>query len=65
MDHTEKFCPFIHAACRRDCKFRCSSTDLPQGAATCLIASKLDKINEIQHDDFKDILDKMDFYIGD
>jgi len=53
------FCPFIKGDCRDDCTFRCRNTTTSQGATTCLIASKLDAINEFQHDDLMEIQDKI------
>lgn len=51
----KNFCPFIKGECRTDCTFRCSKVLISQGITTCLIASKLDCINEMISDQLTSI----------
>lgn len=55
MSAFEKFCPFIKDTCREDCTFRCRNVTTSQGITTCLIASKLDCINEMMSDQLTSI----------
>jgi hypothetical protein len=57
----KKFCPFIGALCRDDCVFKYHNVAGPGGKAyNCLIAIKLNDINEYQHDDLSSILDAIE-----
>jgi len=51
----KNFCPFIKETCRDDCMFRCRNVTASQGPITCLIASKLDAINEMTSDQLTSI----------
>lgn len=63
MEGIEKFCPFIRDICRNDCVFRCGKS-VSQGITTCLIAAKLDKMNDNQHNDLVEVANKMDLFVG-
>ena len=52
------FCPFINGDCRKDCTFHChkvAGTEL-SGITECLIASKLDSVNDTQTDQLSEII---------
>ena len=51
-------CPFLNEPCREECMFHCnhliSTTHV--GLSPCLIAVKLDQINEYNHDDLVNVV---------
>lgn len=50
------FCPFVNGTCKSNCMFHAKSMiATPNGITSCLIAAKLEEINEYQHDDLNDI----------
>ncbi len=57
-DKFEKYCPFINGQCRTNCTFHTHNIATSSGITVCLIFAKLDDINECQHDDLAEILNK-------
>ena len=52
----KKFCPFVKTLCRDDCVFKTRNVAGNHGEIfNCLIALKLNDINEMQHDDLSAI----------
>ena len=49
------FCPFIKGKCNDDCVFKCANTATEHGISDCLLAVKLDAINEYQTDQLSEI----------
>ncbi len=49
------FCPFLNGECRNDCAFKTRNTATTFGTSSCLIAVKLDCINEHQADQLTEI----------
>ncbi len=54
------FCPFIKDVCDPSCAFRCrpcaTSNSMEIATTTCLIAKKLDSLNEMQSDQLTEIV---------
>ena len=48
-------CPFINSECRSDCVFKTRRTSTTFGTSSCLIAIKLDSINDAQMDQLTEI----------
>jgi hypothetical protein len=51
----KKYCPFINGPCRNDCVFKTNGVAVRDTIYSCLIAIKLNDINEMQHDDLSEI----------
>lgn len=55
MYNAKNHCPFINGSCRDDCVFKCNNVASGRGIYSCLIAVKLDDINEHQSDQLNEI----------
>lgn len=53
-------CPFINDICDVSCVFRCrpcaTSNSMMNSTTTCLIAKKLDSLNEMQSDQLTEVV---------
>lgn len=58
------FCPFIQGECNSNCVFRCRpcavSQSMMQPSTECLIAKKLDYLNDMQQDQLSEILSSLE-----
>lgn len=55
-----KYCPFVNGNCRSDCTFKTVNTSASHGILSCLIAIKLDQINEFQSDQLTELKNHLD-----
>lgn len=53
------FCPFINGSCNNACVFKVHNTSTSYGISTCLIAIKLDSINDHQSMQLDDIISRI------
>lgn len=51
----KKFCPFIKDLCRDDCTFHSHNTAIGNSVHDCLIAIKLEGINDMEYDQLENI----------
>jgi len=53
-----KFCPFVNGSCRSDCTFKINTTATEHGMSGCLIAVKLEGVNENQSNQLMQLFNK-------
>ena len=57
--HMGNFCPFLKDLCENSCVFKVHNTATSYGISTCLIAIKLDSINDQQSMQLDDIISRI------